>query len=124
MKNKLRKTTVREKHQIDATDQIAGRLASRTAFLLIGKHKVTYRPNIDAGDFVEIINIKKIKFTGKKLTQKMYYHPTGYLGGLKQVSLTKLLQEKPATMFKIMVSRMLPKNKLRNDRLKRLTIKK
>lgn len=122
MKNKSQ--IIREKHQLDAAKKIAGRLASQIASLLMGKHKVSYQPNIDGGDYVEVSNVNKLKFTGKKLSQKFYYRPTGYLGGLKSVSLKKTYQDSPEMLFRKIVGKMLPKNKLRVATLKRLTFKK
>lgn len=112
----------REKHILDATGQIGGRLASQTAVLLIGKHKTTFQPNIDGGDFVEIKNINQMIFSGKKLADKPYYHASGFPGGLKSIIMGKLFKENPSKLFTLMVMRMLPKNKLRSEMIKRLII--
>jgi len=123
-KNKSTNQIQREQHQLDASGRIAGRLASEAAILLMGKHKVNYQPNIDAGDFVEIANVDKMKFSGNKMEQKVYYHVTGYIGGVRETPLKKFFQEKPDELFIKMIKNMLPKNKLRKEMLKRLTFKK
>lgn len=110
-------------HNIDASGQIAGRLATKVATLLIGKHKPTYEPNIDGGDAVVISNVKDLMFTGKKLTDKMYYRASGHPGGLKETTLAKRMQDDPGKLFKEIVKTMIPENKLRPGRLKRLTFK-
>ena len=110
-------------HKIDATDRIPGRLASEIAILLMGKHKVTYQPYLDQGDFVEISNVAKMKFTGKKLDQKSFYSFSGFPGGLKTIGLGKLFKDNPEEVLRKIVHRMLPKNKLRQEMIKRLTFK-
>ena len=112
----------REKHILDATGQIGGRLASKAAILLLGKHKTTFQPNIDGGDFVEIKNIAQLTFSGKKLADKLYYRASGFPGGLKSLAMGKFFKENPAKLFTLMVMRMLPKNKLRREMIKRLII--
>lgn len=112
----------RETHKIDATDQVLGRMATDIAMHLMGKHLPNYMPHIDSGDFVIVENVAKMKITGKKLDQKVYYRHSGYPGGLKEKPMSKLMDEDPAQVLQAAVSRMLPKNKLRNDRLKRLKI--
>lgn len=114
---------VRKYHTIDATDKVFGRLATMTADLLRGKKKVTYQPNIDDGDFVTIINISKIKYTGKKLESKYYRHFSGYQGGLKETQYKKLVKERPQIVFLRAVYRMLPDTRLRKNIIKRLTVK-
>jgi len=113
----------RKTHTIDATNKVLGRLATQIAVLLRGKHKPDFAPNKDAGDFVVIENVDKIKLTGKKLKQKIYYHHTGYLGSLKETPLKKLFGKKPGEVLKRAVFGMLPKNKLRAKQIKRLKIK-
>lgn len=113
----------REKHLIDATGKQPGRLATQVSRLLIGKHKPTYTPNMDAGDFVEVINAANLRFTGKKLEQATHKRHSGYQGGLKVTPMKQVLKENPTEILRHAVSRMLPKNKLRSARLKRLTIK-
>ena len=107
---------------IDATGQMLGRLASKVAFILMGKNKRTYAPNVDGGDFVKVVNVKELKVSGKKLTQKEYKHYSGYPGGLKRVRLNILLAEHPNRALYLAVLRMLPKNRLQKERIKRLTI--
>ncbi|MCR4279865.1 MAG: 50S ribosomal protein L13 [Candidatus Komeilibacteria bacterium] len=116
-------TINRKTHVIDATDQIGGRLASEVAMLLMGKKKVTYEPRQDHGDLVTITNVAKLKFTGNKLVNKQYYKHSGYLGSTRATSLGHLMDKKPDFLFKKMVRNMLPNNKLRANRLKRLTFK-
>jgi len=110
----------RETHTIDAAGKVLGRLAAEIAILLRGKHKPDFVPNKDMGDFVIIKNIAQIKFTGKKFEKKIYYHHTGYLGGLKKITLNKLFEKDPAKVLKRAVFGMLPKNKLRAKQIKRL----
>jgi len=110
----------RQLHKLDATDQAAGRLAGRIALLLRGKNKVSYQPHIDEGDMVEVANIDKMKFSGKKMSQKQYYHYSGYPGGLKT---KKIINVKPAEVLKKAVRDMLPPTKHRPNLLKRLIIK-
>lgn len=107
---------------IDAEGKILGRLASEVAKLLKGKHKVYYQPDVDCGDFVVIINAEKIRVTGKKLENKIYYFHTNYPGGLKERSLRWMLEHKPEEVIRLAVKRMLPKNKLGHRMLKRLKI--
>ena len=114
----------RDTHNLDATDQALGRLASQIAVLLRGKHKPEFEPNKDAGDMVVIENVDQLKFTGNKLNQKMYYHYSGYPGGLKEATLKQLLAKKGhGEVLKKAVWNMLPKNKLRQHFIKRLVIK-
>lgn len=113
----------RKTHLLDAADKPLGRLASKVALLLRGKHKIDFTPNFDNGDFVIIKNIDKIKFTGKKIKQKIYHHYSGYPGGLKTVPLDKLFKKNPKEVLRRAVWRMLPKNRLREKMIKRLIIK-
>lgn len=117
--SKIARTT----HTIDAAGKTPGRLATGIAKLLIGKHKPTYLPNVDAGDIVEVTNAAKMVITGKKLEQKNYYHHTMHPGGLRTTSLKSVMAKDPGDALRRAVSRMLPKNRLRTDRLKRLSIK-
>ena len=114
----------RVRHEIDATGESLGRLATRVAKILRGKHKPEFLPHVDLGDFVVIINVDKIKFTGKKLLQKVYYSHSGYIGGLKTKKLSELFEQRPGEVLKRAVRGMLPNNKLRPGMLKRLTFKK
>ena len=112
----------RKTHIIDATDKVLGRLATEIAILLRGKYKPNFVPYKDIGDFVVVKNVNKIRLTGKKLEQKIYYHHTGYLGGLKETPLKKLFERNPGEILKKAVFGMLPKNKLRVRQIKRLKI--
>ncbi len=110
----------RNTHTIDAANKVLGRLATEVAILLRGKHKPDYAPYKNEGDFVIIKNAGKIKLTGKKIDQKIYYHHSGYLGGLKEMPMKKLFEKNPEEVFKKAVFGMLPKNKLRAKIIKRL----
>lgn len=114
---------VRKLHTIDASGESVGRLASRIAILLRGKHKASYQPNIDAGDVVVVSNIANVKFTGKKLEQKNYIRHTGHPGGLVTTRMKQVFQKNPGQVLKKAVREMLPPIKSRNDMLKRLIIK-
>lgn len=107
---------------VDADGQILGRLASNIAKILMGKHKPTYTPNIDTGDYVIVVNAEKIKVTGKKLTDKIYYRHSGYIGGLKEETLMSLLRRKPEKVIELAVKGMLPKNKLGRKMIKKLKV--
>ncbi|MDD4996135.1 MAG: 50S ribosomal protein L13 [Patescibacteria group bacterium] len=113
----------RKTYNIDATDKVLGRLASQIAQLLIGKGKVEYRPNVDNGDIIIVKNVDKIKITGQKLKQKIYYHHSQYPGGLKKKKMEEVFLKKPMDVLKKAVWNMLPKNKLRQPRIKRLSFK-
>ena len=106
---------------VDATDKIVGRLASDIAVILMGKHKPTYTPHIDTGDFVVVINAEKVVFTGKKWDQKQYTWYTGY-PGQKSESAARRRQRKPEMILHEAVRRMLPKNKLAKKMLSKLKI--
>jgi len=110
-------------HTIDAKDEILGRLASRVATLLSGKHKPDFVRYKDMGDTVVIENVNQVKISGKKIAKKQYYHHTGYIGKLKAKPLKILLKENPAEVLKKAVWGMLPKNKLRAKMIKRLKFK-
>ena len=112
----------RETHAIDASGKVLGRLATEIAVLLRGKQKPDFLPYKDMGDFVVVKNAGKIRFTGKKLEQKKYYHHSGYLGGLKEIPLKKLFASNPDKVLRMAVFGMLPKNKLRGKMIKRLKI--
>jgi large subunit ribosomal protein L13 len=107
---------------IDAEGKILGRLASEIARRLRGKHKPVYTPYVDTGDFVIVVNAGKVRLTGKKLTDKIYYHHSGYPGGLKETPAGKMLQEKPGEVLRLAVKGMLPKNSLGRAMLKKLKI--
>ncbi|PJE76487.1 50S ribosomal protein L13 [Candidatus Uhrbacteria bacterium CG10_big_fil_rev_8_21_14_0_10_48_16] len=112
----------REIHTLDAEGKAPGRLATEIARLLIGKHKSTYTPHIDDGDHVQVLNASKMVVTGKKMDQKVYYHHTEYAQGLREKKMSKVWNEDPGEVLRRAVSRMLPKNKHRNERLKRLVV--
>ncbi|MDP2091004.1 MAG: 50S ribosomal protein L13 [Candidatus Gracilibacteria bacterium] len=107
---------------IDAEGETLGKLAVKIAVILKGKNKVSFVPHLDNGDYVVVTNCDKFKVTGKKLTDKTYYSHTGYLGGLKEISLENLLVKKPIKALEIAVNGMLPKNKLRKGMLSRLKL--
>lgn len=112
----------RKWYVIDAKGQTLGRIATKIAVILKGKNKVTYAPHLDNGDYVIVLNADKFKATGAKMTDKMYYRHTGYLGGLKEISMEKLLVKKPNKPLELAVSGMLPKNKLRKSMISRLKL--
>jgi len=114
----------KETHTIDARGKILGKLAVEVAVLLRGKYKTDFAPYKDIGDIVIIENVDKLKFTGRKMEQKKYYRHSGYLGGLKEISLKKLFEKNPSEVFKKAVLGMLPKNKLRSRMIKRLKFTK
>ena len=113
----------RKTHNLDATDQSVGRIATKIATFLRGKNKPEFEPHIDGGDIVRVINAKNIKFTGKKIEQKEYHRHSGYPGGLKTVKMSKVFANNPKEVLKKAVTKMLPDNKLRNLMIKRLIIK-
>ena len=105
-------TIKREWFVVDATDKTLGRLATELAHRLRGKHKPTFTPNMDTGDHMIVVNAEKIKVTGKKLDDKMYYRHTGYIGNLKSINLGKLLDTHPERAIEKAVKGMLPRNPL------------
>ena len=109
-------------HVVDADGQVLGRLASNVASLLRGKHKPTYSPHLDMGDYVIVINAAKIKVTGKKLTDKIYYRHTGWMGGLKEQRLEEMMAKYPNRVVELAVRGMLPKNKLGRKLFKHLKV--
>ena len=110
-------------HKIDAENKTVGRIASRIAIILRGKNKPEFEPRIDNGDIVHVVNIGKLKFTGKKLEQKKYFRYSGYPSGIKEVKMSELNKSNPALILKRAVKQMLPPNKLREAMMKRLIIK-
>ena len=112
----------RKWYVVDATDMVLGCLASNVAAVLRGKNKPIFTPNVDTGDYVIVINCSKVVLTGKKLDQKMYRHHTGYIGGLKEVTLRKMLETKPTEVVKHAVKGMLPKNALGRKMMKKLRV--
>lgn len=107
---------------LDLEGKILGRAAVRVASMLRGKHKPTFTPHADTGDFVVVVNAGKVRLTGRKLQQKMYYRHSGYIGGLRTVSAEKLLQSKPEEVFRLAVRGMLPRGPLGRKMLKKLKI--
>ncbi|MDP6624983.1 MAG: 50S ribosomal protein L13 [Nitrospinota bacterium] len=109
-------------HLIDANGEILGRLAVTVAKVIRGKHKPTFTPHVDTGDFVIIVNADKVRLTGNKLKDKMYYRHTGYPGGIRSMSAEKLLQKKPEEVLRKAIRGMLPKNSLGRQILKKAKI--
>ena len=110
--------------EIDAENAVVGRLATVISNIIRGKNKTTYTPHMDDGDFVVVKNVEKIKFTGKKFTNKKYYRHTGYPGGIKETTPEKLSQKKPDEVLKLAVKRMLPVGALAKKQLSKLKIYK
>lgn len=107
---------------VDATNQVLGRLATKVARILIGKDKPTFTPYLDSGDHVVVINAEKVRMTGNKLDQKVYYSHSGYPGGLKAVPAKRVRETRPEWVVREAVLGMLPKNKLRARRAKKLRV--
>ncbi len=107
---------------IDASGKTVGKVAALAASILNGKHKPTYTPHVDCGDHVVIINASKAVFTGKKLTDKIYYHHSGYIGGLKFISAGALMKTKPEAVLELAVKGMLPKNTIGDASFNRLKV--
>ncbi|MCS7240091.1 MAG: 50S ribosomal protein L13 [Candidatus Bipolaricaulota bacterium] len=107
---------------VDATDQPLGRLAAKIAKILQGKHKPTYTPHFDVGDYVIVVNAAKIKLTGNKGEKKVYYRHSGYIGNLKEIPYGELLPKNPEFLLKVVVRRMLPKNELGRRMLRKLKV--
>lgn len=112
----------RQWYLVDAEDQILGRLAAQIAHRLRGKHKPEFAPHMDNGDFIVVVNCEKIRVTGTKMHDKLYYSHSGWVGGLKEISLEKLLASKPEEVLRKAVRGMLPKNRLGRAMLKKLKI--
>lgn len=115
-------TIERQWHLVDLSDQVLGRVCVKLASILQGKDKADYSPNRDVGDYIIAINASKIRVTGKKLKDKIYYHHTGYAGHLRELTLGQLLEKDPRQVISHGVMGMLPKNKLRDRRMTRLKI--
>ena len=116
-------STVEKKwYVVDATGYTLGRLASEVAKVLRGKNKPQFTPHIDTGDFVIVVNADKIKVTGKKLDQKVYYHHSDYVGGMKEVTLREKLAKKPESVVELAVKGMLPKGSLGREMFKKLYV--
>jgi large subunit ribosomal protein L13 len=107
---------------VDAEDKVLGRLATQIAMRLRGKHKAIFTPHADTGDFVVVVNADKVSMTGRKWDQKTYYRYSGYIGGLKRISASKLREKNPENILRFAVKGMLPKNSLGRRQLKKLKI--
>ena len=117
-----KETIEREWFVVDATDQTLGRLAARIAPILKGKHKPTYTPHLDCGDFVIVVNADKVRVTGRKLDQKFYYRHSGYPGGISSISLRDQLAKFPERVIQAAVKGMLPKNRLGRQMMKKIKV--
>ena len=115
-------TVKREWFVIDATDKVLGRLSTEIARRLRGKHKPEYTPHVDTGDYIVIVNAEKVRVTGNKEQDKIYYHHTGFVGSLKSVNLAKLRKEHPERIIEKSVKGMLPKNSLGRTMFKKLKV--
>ncbi len=107
---------------VDADGKTLGRLASEIAHRLRGKHKAEYTPHVDTGDYIVVVNAEKIRVTGRKTTDKMYYRHTGYNGNMKSASFSKMIEEKPERVLELAVKGMLPKNRLGRAMIKKLKV--
>ena len=114
----------RKWYVVDASGVVLGRLSAEIAKILRGKHKPNFVPNLDCGDYVIVINAEKVKLTGKKLTDKVYYRHTGWIGGLKEVKYRLLMEERPEFAMELAVKGMLPKNSIGRNSMKRIRIYK
>jgi len=112
----------RKWYVVDAKDAVLGKLATKVAVYLRGKNKPVFTPNADTGDFIIVINAEKIKLTGNKVTDKVYYHHSGYIGGIKAQTAKELLEKKPEQIIEKAVWGMLPKNKLGRMMIKKLKV--
>lgn len=115
-------TIERKWYVVDASQYTLGRLSSQVAAVLRGKHKPTYTPNIDTGDYVIVINADKIKVTGKKMDQKIYYSHSDYVGGMKETTLKEMMAKKPERVIELAVKGMLPKGSLGREMFKKLHV--
>ena len=112
----------RKWYVVDATDKTLGRLTSEIAKVLRGKNKPVYTPHIDTGDYVIVVNAEKIAVTGKKLDQKVYYHHSDYVGGMKETTLREMMAKKPEQVIELAVKGMLPKGPLGRTMIKKLHV--
>ena len=112
----------RKWHVIDARDKVLGRLATEVARLLMGKHKPIFSRHLDTGDFVVVVNADKVRVTGNKIKQKLYYRHSGYPGGFKSITLEKMMQTNPSRVIEHAVKGMLPHNRLGNSMVKKLRV--
>jgi len=107
---------------VDATDQTLGRLSAKLAMILQGKNKPVYTPHMDTGDFIVVVNVEKMRITGRKLDQKIYYRHTGYSGGQRATKMRDMMNDHPERVLTHAVKGMLPKNKISSAQLKKLKI--
>jgi len=112
----------RDWYLIDATDKTLGRMATEIARRLRGKHKAEYTPHVDTGDYIVVVNAEKVRVTGNKTMDKMYYHHTGYPGGIKEASFSKMVETHPERIVEIAVKGMLPKNPLGRAMYRKLKV--
>ena len=115
-------TIERKWYVVDAEGKTLGRLASEIAKVLRGKNKPVFTPHLDMGDYVIVVNAEKVKVTGKKLNQKIYYHHSGYVGGMKETTLKEMLAKKPERVLELAVKGMLPKGPLGRQMYKKLFV--
>jgi large subunit ribosomal protein L13 len=107
---------------VDAENQILGRLATRVAGILRGKHKAAFTPHLDTGDFVVVVNAEKVRLTGRKATDKMYFRHSGYIGGERFIPITRMMEKHPERVIELAVKGMLPKNNLGRLMRKKLKV--
>ena len=115
-------TVRRNWYVVDATDKTLGRLSTQIANRIRGKHKAEYTPHVDTGDYIVVVNAEKVRVTGTKLDDKHYYRHTGYPGGIKSVTLGKMMEETPTSAIEQAVKGMMPKNKLSRSMLAKLKV--
>ncbi|WP_317931152.1 50S ribosomal protein L13 [Halioxenophilus sp. WMMB6] len=115
-------TVQRDWYVVDADGKTLGRMAAEIASRLRGKHKPEYTPHVDTGDYIVVINAEKVRVTGRKATDKMYYHHTGFIGGIKSISFEKLIDKAPERTIEIAVKGMLPKGPLGRAMFKKLKV--
>jgi len=117
-----KESVTREWYLVDATNKTLGRLSTEIAKRLRGKHKPEYTPHVDTGDYIIVVNAEKVKVTGNKTTDKIYYHHTGYPGGIKSITFDKLIEKAPEKIIEKAVKGMMPKNKLSRSMLTKLKV--
>jgi len=117
-----KETVKRNWYVVDASNKVLGRMATEIANRLRGKHKAEYTPHVDTGDYIVVVNAEKVKVTGNKARDKMYYHYTGYPGGIKSITFEKLLDKAPEKAIEVAVKGMMPKNKLSRAMLSKLKV--
>ena len=117
-----KETVRRDWYVVDAAGKTLGRLATEIARRLRGKHKPVYAPHVDTGDYIIVVNAEKVRVTGNKLDDKVYYRHTGYIGNLKQETLGRLLERRPERVIETAVKGMLPKNRLGRDMFRKLKV--